>query len=104
MSIDKDGLASLSKPRSEMSRPELYDMIDGLQETVMLCAQRLSEREASLASAREALRGLLRGEYESAEPGLCDCVDNHGKPYQSQFLADRIRDAEAVLSALKELR
>lgn len=45
-----------------------------------------------------ALRGLLRGEYESADPGLCDCVDNDGKPYQSKYLADRIALAEACLA------
>lgn len=60
--------------------------------------ERALTAERHLAEAREVLRGLLRGEYESAEPGLCDCVDNDGKPYQSQFLADRIAAAEAALT------
>ncbi len=61
-------------------------------------ANLITTLERQLATAREALRDLLWGEYESAEPGLCDCVDNHGQPYQSQFLADRIAKAEAVLT------
>lgn len=48
-----------------------------------------------------ALRGLLRSEYESEEPGLCDCIDNSGTPYQSQYLADQITMAEAALAQVK---
>lgn len=47
----------------------------------------------------EATRGLLRSEYESEEPGLCDCIDNDGQPYQSDYLAKQIETAEAMLSA-----
>lgn len=61
---------------------------------------RAAAAEARLAQAEEVLRRLLRSEYESEEPGLCDCIDNTGKPYQSQFLATAIADAERTF--LKE--
>lgn len=54
-------------------------------------------KSALVQSMREALEQLVRCEYESAEPGMCDCVDNHGKPYQSQHLASSIAAAESAL-------
>lgn len=79
-----EGFSDLLRLRNIV--PEAADAITAL----------IAERDA----LAKALRGLLRGEYESAEPGLCDCVDNHGKPYQSQFLAERIAAAETCLSTL----
>ena len=45
----------------------------------------------------DAVRRMLRSEYESADPGLCDCVDNDGKRYQSAFLAKQIEVVEALM-------
>lgn len=59
---------------------------------------RAETAEAAAAELRAALGGLLRCEYESAGHGLRDCVDNNGGHYQSQFLADQIKLAEAALS------
>jgi hypothetical protein len=58
----------------------------------------VASSQALVQSMREALGQLVRCEYESAEPGMCDCVDNHGKPYQSQHLALSIAAAESALA------
>lgn len=58
----------------------------------------LRTAEALVQSMREALEQLVRCEYESAEPGMCDCIDNVGKRYQSAHLAHSIVSAERALS------
>ncbi|MBN8968982.1 MAG: hypothetical protein J0G95_11035 [Rhizobiales bacterium] len=39
----------------------------------------------------EIIERILRCEVEGP---LNDCIDNHGKPYQSQFLADTLKAAK----------
>jgi len=55
--------------------------------------------ESQLERAREALRQILRCEYDGV--GLRDCTDNTGAPYQSQDLANRIAEAEAFLKEIE---
>lgn len=52
---------------------------------------------ADLDQAEAMLREFLSCEYESKRD-LNDCIDNLGKPYQSQYLYDLIAKAEAFLS------
>lgn len=62
---------------------------------------RAEAAEARIKALEEAFRKVLRSEYESEEPGLCDCIDNDGRAYQSQYLATAIAEGEALL-ALRE--
>lgn len=95
-----DAIPRLKAERDELAKSRA-DYVQGCKDlgaTAKHNLERALTAERHLAEARDVIRGLLRGEYESAEPGLCDCVDNDGKPYQSQFLADWIAAAEVTLS------
>lgn len=63
------------------------------------------DRLTASEAAREKLAGLLRdfltAEYES-KTHLNDCIDNSGRPYQSQWLADKIAEAEKLLANTSE--
>lgn len=80
---------STHEPAAWSEREALYD-----EATV-------SRLSAEVQELREALSDILRCEYESAEPGLTDCIDNDGKPYQSDYLDKCLKRAEALLAALK---
>lgn len=61
-------------------------------------ADRAEAAEAEVKRLREALDGILAADREAladhgAKRGIADCIDNHGQPYQSQFLADALSRA-----------
>ena len=85
---------------------ELSDEIDTSEEEACMIEDDMRKLEASVAQLKaengrllELLRAFLTSEYES-KTYLCDCIDNDGKPYQSQWLADKIAEAETLCAAL----
>lgn len=58
--------------------------------------------EARVEGLAEVARSILSADREAMADhrpkwGLADCVDNDGRPYQSQFLADALRHAASLL-------
>lgn len=71
---------------------DLCDRLDASQEQVKLLSGIVS---VVLQCDREALAD------HRPKWGLADCVDNDGKPYQSQFLGDALAKARETLQRLR---
>lgn len=77
-----------SKARSEMSRPELYAMIDELQETIAIVAERIRDGSLVHDTTSDELREVAR-----------KMLDYRNADYVPNTLFDRL---EAALSPGKE--
>jgi len=83
--------------RDGMFDKEWRSAVDNANDRATTAEAEIDRLAARCGDAETLLRAFLTAEYES-KSYLFDCVDNHGKPYQSQWLADRIAETERFLA------